>query len=61
MFCSVDCRRTRLEKENQLGGYCSNLEEEIVGQTRAMSIEEGDVDTLESHSCLGGRIGRMGD
>lgn len=57
----MDCRRTRLEKENQLGGYCSNLEEEIVGQARAVSIDEGDMDTLESPSCLGGRIGRMGD
>lgn len=48
----MGCRRKRLEKEKLLGGDCSNLEEDG-GPDRTLCLEQGDVDTLENHSCLG--------
>lgn len=47
----MGCRRTRLEKEKQFGGDCSNLEADG-GPDRTLCMEQGDVDTLENYSCL---------
>lgn len=48
----MECGRTRLEKEKQAGGCCSNLEEVIVAQARgSRAWKWGDGDALENSSC----------
>lgn len=42
----MECRGTRLEKEKQLGGEGSNLEEAIVAQTRGYRAWNGEMGTV---------------